>query len=341
MNCILVCYHNINQEEKSNFNLDDKRIIIDILQKEIPETYFRMAYSIPAILYLDYKDSLKQLKLFLSKCSNRDIEHVIYVLDYSHKLYEKLDLIDVVLNSTIVFEINYAVEKILKKLVIKSTNGTQTVLQYLKKRIEYWEQLYNDKTHYGYHVVPMHARAFFEVDYDNSILKEILNTIFNWFNNEELDYWKNNILVAIIHYISPSSHIHQKLYDVFNDLISNAKSFNHILNLTTSLKAYNKKNSLYVDLIVKIFKHSVTLSLSSEQEDKLKKQGYISLTTLGVKSGTPGQPFSVDLELMELMKESIQKYKNGPPQITELFNATLRSTEECIQDSYRENDEVW
>ena len=69
---------------------------------------------------------------------------------------------------------------------------------------------------------------------------------------------------------------------------------------------------------------------------------YFSLTSLGVKSGTPGQPFAVDLQLKDLLENTLKGSKVNSPNIKYFFQKVLKSVQTDIdRDRYEEGGEVW
>ena len=63
---------------------------------------------------------------------------------------------------------------------------------------------------------------------------------------------------------------------------------------------------------------------------------------MGVKSGTPGQPFAVDLQLKDLLENTLKSSKVKSPEIKDFFQKVLKSVQADIdRDRYEEGGEVW
>jgi len=108
------------------------------------------------------------------------------------------------------------------------------------------------------------------------------------------------------------------------------------------LSEFKEKDENFIDLVIKILEVSFEKLNNETQIKKITDQCYVSLTTLGVKTGTPGQPFAVDIQLKELLEKTLNSSKVSELRIRIFFQNVLKSIQSDIDRvKDEEGEELW
>src|SRR5690606_23622061 len=121
-----------------------------------------------------------------------------------------------------------------------------------------------------------------------------------------------------------------------------SSDYKKLFNIVQSLSEFKQKNDAFVDLIIMLLEAGNDNIKEEKQLKEFISQCYISLTSLGVKSGTSGQPFAVDLQLKDLLENTLKSSKVKTPEIKDFFLKVLKSVQADIdRDRDEEGGEVW
>ena len=114
-----------------------------------------------------------------------------------------------------------------------------------------------------------------------------------------------------------------------------------LLNLLEILRVYHDKNDALLSLIEDIFVAGITSeNVTDDQKKDMFYKGYRALTEVGVKSGTPGKPFQVDLDLKDLLERRLSDVSPDSPFYSPLTNA-INSVKQNIESSFDKENETW
>lgn len=345
-NCILGIYSSRGLSQtlsSSNKKLesDDINTIISVFNSSTKNNHFHLAYALPILFSYDRETAKEQLRLFLNQTSERYIDNLFYALDeYIEEYY--VDIKDLVLENTIHLNITHGVERTLNRII--KEEGFQMVFEYFKKRFAYKKQLLSEKQSIiGYDYVPKYGSNSITNELSENQKNELFTEILKWLSEIELQPIETLYAKDIIDVFCPVNQIDDNLLTIYKDLLSQYHdNSNSIWNITNTLSEFEHKNPQFVDLIIEILKTSYNNFSNEEVINKIRSQCYISLTSVGVKSGRAGQPFAVDLELEELIKETLNSSKSKDPNITDFFERVLKSVQADIErQTDEEGGELW
>lgn len=345
-NCILSIYNSRGFTEAllaSNKRLEikDTNTIISVFKSSTEINHFHLSYALPILFSYKREIAQEQLRLYLSQINERYIDNLFFALDeYFEEYYH--DIKDLVLENTIHLNITHGIERTLNRII--KEEGFSLVFEYFKKRFAFKKQLLGEKQSIlGYDYVPKHGSHSITNDLSEDQKRNLFRQIIEWFSELELQPIEKLYAKDIIDVFRPTNHIDDDLLNLYRNLVSQySDDSNSILNITNSLSEFENKNSQFVDLIIEILRTSYKNFSDEEIINKIRSQCYISLTSVGVKSGRAGEPFAVDLELGELIKETLRSSKSKDPTITDFFERVLKSVQADIErQTDEEGGEVW
>jgi|GEM_PF-3402319 len=113
----------------------------------------------------------------------------------------------------------------------------------------------------------------------------------------------------MLSYIQTQQVITNEIYAIYDRLIEKfSDNLNSLARIADSLSIFHSKDSKLVALVIKIF--DLVIYLKDQDSDLLSHTRYAlydALTSMGVKTGIPGQPFQVDIELRDLLMREINQ----------------------------------
>lgn len=148
----------------------------------------------------------------------------------------------------------------------------------------------------------------------------------------------------IFEYLRPSSFVTDSIYESYDSLLDFCSNdVSKLQRIAESLEVFDVKNSLLLKLILKGYSFVVDFDESEDNYKTIKQAGfsfYNAITSVGVKMGTPGQPFQVDLDLRDLLESELRalpEYVEGRSLIT----SVLKSINNDIERSLDLDNETW
>jgi hypothetical protein len=294
------------------------------------------------LLYHDKKIAIEALERFLQLCNARHLDRLFLTLnEFIEKYY--IEIRDLILEHTINHsDIPYNVERFLNQII--KEDGFSIVLKYFEKRFLYNRKyIIENKTLLGYEYVPRHSGKAIISDFSDIQKEEIFSDVLKWYINFEFEPYEHLYSNHIIELFATSKYINSTSKTTYIELIETNKSnYNKLISIIQSISEFKEKNEIQVDLLIKILEEANNSTFNLEQLRELYTQCYIALTSLGVKTGTPGQPFVVDLELKELLENTLKSSKINSLKIKDFLTQVLKSVQsEIDRDQFEEGGDSW
>lgn len=347
-NCILSIYntmfiHDVLVRLNNNILKEkDSELIIKTHNNSTVENYYNLAASLPTLLYQDKQIAIKTLERFLQVCNARHLDRLFLTLnEFKDEYY--IEIRNLLLEHTINHsDIPYNVERLLNRII--KEDGFSIVLRYFEKRLLYNRKyIIANKTLLGYEYVPRHSGKAIISDFSDIQKEEIFSDVLKWYINFEFEPYEHLYSNHIIELFATSKYINTTSKTTYIELIETNKSnYNKLISIIQSISEFKEKTENLIDLIIKILGVVNNSTFNIEQIRELSTQCYIALTSLGVKTGTPGQPFDVDLALKDLLEKTLKSSKINSPKIKDFFVQVLRSVQsEIDRDRFEEGGDSW
>lgn len=346
-NCILNIYNSFSISDvhlKLNndkvLNKKDVEIILNVIKKSTLENYFYVASTLPTLFFYDKKIAIKEIKKFLTVCNERHLDSLFLSIEpFEEKFYPEIK--ELLLKHTINFNIPYRVESTLNKIIRK--DGFKEVLDYIKNRFLYKRNyIIRKKSLLGYDFVPTHTSNAIMQGISEEKKIEIFKNVLDWFVGFDFELYEHLYAKNVIELFAVNKYIDENVKAIYTELIKKFNSdYDKLLNIIQSLSEFKQKNDAFVDLIIMILEAGYKNLKEEKQLKEFASQCYISLTSLGVKSGTSGQPFSVDLQLKELFESTLKSSKVKNQKVKDFFQKVLKSVQADIDREREEGEEVW
>jgi hypothetical protein len=331
LNCILNIYSFFDAEEAKKITIQHTDVIDGIYLNPPKGTEYLLAFAIPSLIYTDVNRGIFVLKEYLNKCSQKDCENVFRSL-FEMKEYKNVQ--DELLNHVIKFNLTYAIEKAFNDSIKR--NGHKNFLNLMIQRFEYKKNVIKRDYTLGYEYVPKHRTNIYN-DVSENTQFECFVDLLEWYINYPFDPMDGLYCDDILEYLVPSKIFNQRISEIYTKLIEKYEIFYPIvLNIASSLQIFNIKNEVLVNTIISVFSKGLALSKTDEEEKNMRRECYIAITSAGVKSGTPGQPFSFDVQLKDLLESIIVNYTNNF-EVNDLLSKIIVSMKKQIQNSLDEN----
>lgn len=346
-NCLLHVYNcyainNVLRELK-NLTLIDSRdidLINYAFQNSTEENYNNLTSTLPTIFFFDRQIAVQEIRKFVKKCNGRNYDHLVMTFDvFNDKFYEELR--GIVLEDAIHLEIPYQAEEFLGKVIEKE--GFQVILDFIERRILYKRNhISKHNSLFGYEYIPKDSGNVMTRSLDLNLRQDIFSKILTWFVEFDFESYETYVLKDVIEFFATENRIDDGAKKVYFELIEKYRShYEKLLRICDTLSEFEHKEDNIVDLITLIVKYAYENFNNKEEQDELISQCYASLTSVGVKTGTPGQPFSVDLHLKQLLENTLGNNKLINNKVRDFLQRTIASVQKDIDRDSRERDEIW
>lgn len=346
INCMLHIYNsfsisNVYDSPNSTATLknEDTKLIISLFKNSSLENYFQLASTLPTLFFHDKESAIREIITFLGVCNERHFDSLLLAFNpFENKFYPEIK--ELLLKYTLHLNISYRVERMLSQII--KQEGFIEVLNYVENRFLFKRKyVIEKKSLLGYDFVPSHRGNSITKGLTQEMKTEIFKNILNWFVNFDFEPYEYFYAKNVIKLFATGNSIDQASKAIYVELIDKYNSnYKRLLDIVHSLSEFKQKDEVFIDLIIKLLEVSFNNLQDDDQLQKITSQCYISLTSIGVKSGTPGQPFSVDLKLRELLENTLKKPKVKPPKIKDFFQKVLKSVQADI-DRNKEGEELW
>lgn len=346
LNCVLYVYNSFrihdvlnNQNDKKNvLKKKDINLIITLFKNSTERNYYNLASTLPTLFFFDKSIAIDQIEKFLENCNEQQLDNLLLGFDPIKEKYYH-DIKKMILKRTLHLNIPYRVQLFLGEIIQR--DGFQEVLSYIENRFHFKRKyVLENKSLLRYEYIPTLGGSSITNRLSEKQKKEIFSMIINWFVDFDFKSYENFYAKDIVKLFKVQGFIDQHAKAIYEKLIDKYKTnYDKLMNIARSLSEFKRKNEDYMDLVIKLLKTGNQNIKDRENLEKLKAECYISLTSLGVKAGTSGQPFSVDLELRELLENTLKKVKD--PKIKGFFLSVLKSVQADIDRDRESEGGAW
>lgn len=318
---------------------DDVLAIKRIFRKNAKENNYALASGLQTIIAAEDNESEVLVSEFLLRATQREAE--MFFVWLTENTFASSDLISsLVLTNSIRFELSYEIERGLAR-VLKDF-GIGPVFEYLKERFEYKKRLVIEtKSLSGYEFLSSIDRSNLFDDNPEGKL-EIYKKGLEWFVSLDDDGGHSYYAKDILTYLQPEDAISKDIFEIYITLINqDANRLDTLHRITESLVIFHQKNELLVSLVQQI--HTKILDFKNLEDESYNYAIYAlfnALTSVGVKSGTPGKPFQVDLDLRDLLQTQHDKLANYS-EFRQLLQDALNGLNRDIERNSDKDDEIW
>jgi hypothetical protein len=325
--------------EMNNKEISDSEIsfIKNVLEEKDEKNGYEIAELIPTIVGYDNEFGRTVAINFFEYCHQSNAEYTFMYLQRFESNY--LLIRELVLKHTFRFSLSYEIEIALNSVL--KNDGVEVLIDYFNERFSKLISAIKTKKLYENYlfVPPNHSSALFE-DVEEIRPKLFLCAI-NWFLRIEES---NTLYFArpIFEYLSDSNELSFQLQEVIKSLSNESKSnFETQNRLLIVLQEFIAQDEEFINLILKIFENGVSANSSGEALEDFKSNAYVALTNTGVKIGTPGEPFSQDVLLIDILKRKIANYSQFNI-VHKLLISAINSVQSSIDRSNADfNNDTW
>lgn len=329
LNVILYVYNNSNELLASQDAETIKRIFHQ--HQEKPEITFNLLMALAALMRSGYETSQLIVHIF-DTCPQRPADNFISL---NRELDEGL-LKEIVMNHTIRFQLTFEIQRNISVLLEKELITEDELFDYFSKRFQLKQEQVAERE-FGYEFLPHHNFNMFG-SFDGQRKRKVFIRGLRWYVNAEFSGMINKYARDLLEFLRPTTQLSIELAKDYENEVALVGNPSKLVRITETIEVFESKNSLLIELVVKILRRGIALSGTDLQ--KLKSEAYQAITSVGVKSGPVGEPFPVDLELRQLMVEAIDKFQQDEF-VNDFLNKVKLSLEEQIKKSNDRNDTVW
>ncbi|MGN6268149.1 MAG: hypothetical protein ACTHM5_20900, partial [Ginsengibacter sp.] len=320
---------------------NDIESIKKIAAKKDPKSNFDLARALLAVVVYDESLAKELCSSFLTRCTSREADiFFIFLSEEKMKLYYGLCK-ELILNYSIRFPVGYEIERGLNNIIL--SDGIDDVFNYFLKRFDIKKKrLEEERDSLNYDWVPHgdHSHLFEGCNEDEK--QDFFIKSLNWYIELNVEHIIMFFAKNLLDYAKPANSLSQPmtaLYEQIADsIIHNNQKLERVLE---SLSIFHDKDILMVGLVLNIYNKAYRIFRQQEEVFKeIRYQCYSAITTMGVKSGTAGQPFEVDIQLRDLLKSELVNYEEHSPSF-KFLNDVITSVEKVIQSSYDRENDTW
>lgn len=341
LNCILSTFNpyriiknNVIREKLSSYDFElIEKVILNTSQ---PGVYLKTS-TLPVLLVINRQKATSIIKKEILSFNPNEIDHLYSIFNFfEDEFYDEIK--DITLTSTNSIGFSYYFELILNRIL--SEDGIDLIFNYFIGRVNYKKSLIKENNYWGYQIVPDSSYGNLYKDIEDPTKYDLFFKILDWYIDFDFDPRESIFSKNIIDYFSPSNSITPEIKEYYQLLIqSDNLTFKRAVSIAKSIGAFEKKNELLGEIIIELFERSQQIFKDKDTLRKIQTELYVAFTALGVKSGTVGKPFEVDLELKELLLKLIASISHKNHQLNNFLNSILGSVERDIQFSIRERGE--
>lgn len=347
-NCLLHIYNSFMVHNSLNklkdwkaLTADDVEVIISLVHESTSDNYFSLASTLPTLFYVDKPLAAKEIQKFLGYANDQQLDNFLLAIDPIEEA-NKSEIKDLVLNHTVRLNMTYRLEEILGQLL--KEGGFKEVLDYIERRFLFKRKLVIDhKSLLGYDFVPNHRNSGITRKLSESEKLNAFSKVLKWFLDFEFELFEELYSKNIIELFAVNKYVDEDTLAVYSKCIKEYSSDNRkLLKISKSLAEFEEKDETFVTLIIKLLEIGYNQIQEEEELKTFLSHCYISMTSVGVKSGTSGQPFPVDLKMRELLNNTLKTRKFTSPKIKSFFQKALTSIEsEINRERFEEGGDSW
>lgn len=321
----------------SNKDLD---VIEKIAKKKHLQNNFNLARPLVVCVVHNPELGLELGIEFLSRCNNQEADHFfLFLYDNADACYDVLKIL--VLEGTLRFELAYNMERCLNEVFKRE--GGNIFFDYVMRRVENKrEMLKADTRYFNYELLPDGKYSHLLDGIDETVRSKLFARIVDWYCNSELSFVEIMFLDGLFEFFNRVNYLTEETATALREVLNrNKDNVNALIRLLEILKVYHDKNNVLISLVNDIYITAFKAGTEHERQKKdINFKAYQALTTLGVKSGTAGQPFQVDIDLKDLLETYLPSVPSDSP-FYGIMQSAIHLTKRNIEDSYDRGNETW
>lgn len=318
----------------------DMEVIVKVFEKKKKENNFMLSTALQCVFAVDSEKAMEYCKEYLHRTGQREAG-IFFIRLSDNELVTENQMADLVLNHTIHFELSYEFEKSLN-LVLKS-QGPDKVFDYLIARFLLKKQIViTKKTLSGYEFVPRHGHSHLFDQCEPEIRLAMFLKSIHWYLLEDSTGGHLHYAKDLLEYLQPSEALNTDIVLFYEDKIMLFQdNSEQLLRLAETLDIFHIKDTALLDVVSRIYDLGYEfINDGTDLYQKIRSQCYMAIITMGVKSGAADEPFQVDLDLRDLLKDYI---KNQPEyhQVRQFLVEVLKSVNNDIDRSFDRENYTW
>lgn len=320
---------------------EDAKLVVSVFEESTNANSYELSSTLPTLFTYDRKLAVEIIAKFLRNCIDRDLDNLFFILvRIKDEYYDEIK--EILLKHTKHLNITYRVEEFIDTVIRKGE--FREVMQYLEERFLFQRrELENNRSLSGYKFVPSMRAHVITKSLPDHAKVEIFSHVLRWFVQFDFKSYERYQAKQIVSLFSPKPYIDEEVKEVFLALSNEFKTLpSRLTNLVVSLSEFHDKNGNLVEVLTRLLALGLSIIEGIDELNEYKSQCYISLTSVGVKSGTSGQPFAVDLKMRDLLDQALANPKMKSPGIRQFYQKALNSVnKEIASATEEEGGELW
>lgn len=336
----LLYVYGVKQAKMMTVTDRDLDVIATIANKKVQQNNFSLAR--PLVVCVVHKPQLGLAlgRDYLLRSNNQEADHFfLFLFDNIDVCYDTMRML--ALEGTVRYELAYNMERCLN--AVFKVEGESAIFDYIMKRIELKRNMFkSDNRYFSYELLPDGKHAHLLDDINDNLKTRIYGRFVDWYCQNTFDYMEVLFLDNVFEFFNRVEYLTEPVSEVLRSILKKrATDTNALIRLLEILQVYHDKNDLLISLVEEIYVAALKNGINEEEKRKdIYFKTYQALTKVGVKSGTPGQPFQVDIDLKELLVRYRTKISKDSP-FYEIIQNAIQSTQQTIDDSYDRGNETW
>lgn len=318
----------------------DLDVIAAIANKKVQQNNFSLARPLVVCVVHKPELGLSLGRDYLLRSNNQEADHFfLFLFDNIDACYETMRTLS--LEGTLRYELAYNMERCLN--AVFKEEGESAIFDYIMKRIELKRNMFKlDSRYFSYELLPDGKHAHLLDDIDDNLRTRIYGRFVDWYCQNTFVYMEVLFLDNVFKFFNRVEYLTEPVSEVLHSILKErATDTNSLIRLLEILQVYHDKNDLLISLVEEIYVAALKNGIDEEvQRNDIYFKTYQALTNVGVKSGTVGQPFHVDIHLKELLEQYQAKISKNSP-FYEIVQNAIQSTQRAIDDSYDRGNETW
>jgi len=337
-NIFLKIFSSRSEMYGSELTKDEVKEINDILRNKNPENGYEIADIIPTLHHYNDDYGREVAKEFFSYCHQRHAEYTFMYLDF--RVDKHLDLLsELLLSHSYRFAVTYEIEHSMN--IVLKDQGSNIIMEYVKERFTKLSDLLKKSKQYNENLFlpSQNADILFNDAEDQRLI--LFRLAMNWFvslPDKTLLFFAK----PIFSYLSESQRLSKSFSEVFTNIAEeNYNDFEIQNRLLIACQEFNALDENFVNMVLHIYEIAQKINLGNEDLENLTSNAYVALTNTGVKIGTPGQAFSEDIQLMEILNIKLAQCTEFSQSYRLLTLVTDSVQKDIDRDNRDQNNEKW
>lgn len=244
---------------------------------------------------------------------------------------------DLILNHSTQFDLSFELQNAITLLLEKKTISVEELFQYFLRRFKIKQDQILNKDYSWYEYIP-HENFNVTSSFDEKEKIEFFLRGLRWFATSPFEGMVEYSAKKLIDFLQPSEEMTPALVNAYQQEADQTTDPNHFRRFVSSINVFKTKNKILLDLVMALFQKG--RKLPGMDIDELQEAVYLAITIVGVKSGTSGQPFPVDVQLRQLIVDWLAESLRDTYEI-DFLNKVIKSLDKEIERTSDKNESIW